>query len=86
VFRCIEFEKVRAMFGEKRPTGSKDEIGNIRAHALVILETRPFFLPLLLRINRNGFLSAKHKPLINNQGFEKLKHLLVIFNNLVLTH
>jgi hypothetical protein len=55
------------MFREKRPTGSKDEIGNIRAHALVILETCPFFFTSVVAHQPKRIsMSAKHKPLINN--------------------
>jgi len=69
------------MFREKRPTGSKAEIGNIRAHALVILETCPFFTPLVAHQPKRISMSAKHKPAINNLGFEKLTHLPVILTS-----
>jgi len=66
VFRCIAIEKVRAMFREKRPTGSKAEIGNICAHALSILETCPFFTSVVAHQPKRISMPAKHKPMINN--------------------
>jgi hypothetical protein len=66
------------MFREKRPTGSKAEIGNIRAHVMVILETGLFFTSVVAHQPKRISMSAKHKPVINDKGFEKLTHLPVI--------
>jgi len=67
MFRCIAIEKVRAMFREKRPTGSKAEIGNIRAHALVIWKTSTFFFTSVVAHQPKQIsMSAKHKPVTNN--------------------
>jgi hypothetical protein len=66
------------MFRENRPTGSKAKIGNIRAHALVILETCPFLTSVVAHQPKRISMSAKHKLVINNYGFEKLTHLPVI--------
>jgi len=54
------------MFREKRPTGSKAESGHIRAHALVILETCPFFTPVVAHQPKRISMSAKHKPATDN--------------------
>ena len=55
------------MFREKRPTGSKAEIGNIRAHALVIWKTSTFFFTSVVAHQPKQIsMSAKHKPVTNN--------------------
>jgi hypothetical protein len=62
----LQSQKFRAMSREKQPTGSRAETGNTRAHALVILETCPFFTSVVAHQPKRISMSAKYKPVINN--------------------